>query len=82
MGFTKSVARTGAAHGILVNCVAPGIIETDLLFQTHGREGVEALSRNVPLGLGSCEDIGLSVASPWPFYAALVDATSPAPCSM
>jgi NAD(P)-dependent dehydrogenase (short-subunit alcohol dehydrogenase family) len=62
IGFTKTVARTGAAHGILVNCVAPGIIETDLLFQTHGREGVEALSRNVPLGLGTCEDIGLSVA--------------------
>ena len=40
----------------------PGIIETDLLFQTHGRESVEALSHNVPLGLGTCEDIGLSVA--------------------
>jgi NAD(P)-dependent dehydrogenase (short-subunit alcohol dehydrogenase family) len=62
IGFTKTVARTGAAHGILVNCVAPGIIETDLLFETHGREGVEALSRNVPLGLGNCKDVGLSVA--------------------
>lgn len=62
IGFTKTVARTGAAHGILVNCVAPGIIETDLLFETHGREGVEALSRNVLLGLGTCEDVGLSVA--------------------
>jgi NAD(P)-dependent dehydrogenase (short-subunit alcohol dehydrogenase family) len=61
-GFTKSLARTAAPLGITVNCVAPGIIETELLFQTHGEEGVAKLMTGVPLGLGTCRDVGLSVA--------------------
>jgi 3-oxoacyl-[acyl-carrier protein] reductase len=61
-GFTKTLARTGAEYGITVNCVAPGIIETELLTQTHGVEGVEKLTAGVPLGLGKPRDIGLAVA--------------------
>ena len=30
IGFTKSVAKEYASRGILVNCVAPGFIETDM----------------------------------------------------
>ncbi len=61
-GFTKTLARTAAPFGITVNCVAPGIIGTELLFETHGAEEVEKLSSGVPLGLGKVEDVGLAVA--------------------
>jgi 3-oxoacyl-[acyl-carrier protein] reductase len=30
VGFTKSVAREYASRGILVNCIAPGLIESDM----------------------------------------------------
>lgn len=61
-GFTKTLARTAAPLGITVNCVAPGIIETELLFQTHGEAGVAHLAAGVPLGLGKSRDVGLAVA--------------------
>ena len=62
LGMTKTLARTGAPYGITVNAVAPGIIETELLFKTHGIEGVEKLSASVPLGLGKPRHVGLAVA--------------------
>ena len=62
LGFTKTLARTGAPLGITVNAVAPGIIETELLTQTHGEEGVANLTQKVPLGLGTVRDVGLAVA--------------------
>lgn len=61
-GFTKTLARTAAPLGITVNCIAPGIIETELLFKTHGAEEVEKLASGVPLGLGKVRDIGLAAA--------------------
>ena len=61
-GFTKTLALTGAKYGITVNAVAPGIIETELLFKTHGKEEVKKLSAAVPLGLGKVRDVGLGVA--------------------
>jgi 3-oxoacyl-[acyl-carrier protein] reductase len=63
LGFTKTLARTGAPLGITVNAIAPGIIETELLFKTHGVEGAEKLSAMVPMGsLGKPRHIGLAVA--------------------
>ena len=62
IGMTKTLARTGAPMGITVNTVAPGIIETELLFKTHGAEGVEKLSATIPMGLGKPRCIGLAVA--------------------
>ena len=61
-GMVKTLARTGAPLGITVNAVAPGIIETELLMQTHGEDEVEALAADVPLGLGKPRDAGLAVA--------------------
>ena len=61
-GVTKTLARTGAPLGIRVNCVAPGIIETELLLDTHGPEDVAQLAAEVPLGLGKPRDVGLAVA--------------------
>ena len=62
LGFTKTLARTGVPLGINVNVVAPGIIETELVTQTHGPEGTAELAASVPLGLGTPRDIGLAVA--------------------
>jgi len=62
LGFTKTLARTGAPLGINVNAVAPGLIETDLLLQTHGEEEVERLTGQIPMGLGRPRDVGLAVA--------------------
>jgi NAD(P)-dependent dehydrogenase (short-subunit alcohol dehydrogenase family) len=61
-GFTKTLARTAAPLGITVNAIAPGIIETELLFQTHGEDEVGKLSKSVMLGLGRVRDIGLGAA--------------------
>ncbi len=62
LGFTKTLARTGAPLGITVNAIAPGVIRTELLFQTHGDEGVKKLSDSIPLGLGEPRDVGLAAA--------------------
>lgn len=62
LGFTRTLARTGAPYNITVNALAPGIIETELLFQTHGAEGVAKLAKTVPLGLGTVRDVGLAAA--------------------
>lgn len=58
IGFTKTLARTGAPFHITVNAIAPGVIETELLYKTHGAEGVQELAKTIPLGLGKVEDIG------------------------
>ena len=62
LGFTKTLARTVAPHGITVNAIAPGIIETELFLKTHGPDRVEKLSASVPLGIGKPRQIGLAVA--------------------
>ena len=40
----------------------PGIIRTELLYKTHGEEGVAKLAAGVPLGLGETRDVGLACA--------------------
>jgi len=61
IGFTKTLARTAAPFNITVNAIAPGIIETELLYQTHGNKEVKKLAASVPLGLGTTRDVGLAV---------------------
>lgn len=61
LGLMKTLARTGAPFGITANAVAPGIIQTELLFDTHGSEEVQRLSETVPLGLGSPSDVAAAV---------------------
>jgi NAD(P)-dependent dehydrogenase (short-subunit alcohol dehydrogenase family) len=58
IGMVKTLARTAAPLGITVNAIAPGVILTELLLQTHGEDGVHKLGEDIPLGLGSVEDIG------------------------
>ena len=62
LGLTKTLARTGAPYGITVNAVAPGIIGTELLYQTHSAEELEEIKRAIPLGeIGRVEDVGAAV---------------------
>ncbi len=62
VAFTRTLARTAAPFGVTVNAIAPGIIETELLLQTHGREEVDKLAAGIPLGLGTVRDVGLTAA--------------------
>ena len=62
VAFTRTLARTAAPFGVTVNAIAPGIIETELLLQTHGREEVDRLAAGIPLGLGTVRDVGLTAA--------------------
>jgi len=61
LGFTRTLARTGAEFGITVNAVAPGMIGTDLFYRTHGEEGAKKLEELALLGLGKPEDVAVAV---------------------
>ena len=56
-GFTKTLARTGAPFGITVNALAPGLVATELLRETHGEDEIAELARSVPLGISEPSDI-------------------------
>ena len=61
IGFTKSVAKEYASRGILVNCIAPGFIETDMTAALP--EAAKAtLLEGIALGrLGRPEDVAGAV---------------------
>jgi NAD(P)-dependent dehydrogenase (short-subunit alcohol dehydrogenase family) len=60
--FTKSIAREVAKDGILVNCIAPGIIDTDMMRNVSEERRV-ALCAQVPLNrLGRPEEVANVVA--------------------
>jgi len=61
IGFTKSVAKEYASRGILVNCVAPGFIETDMTAALPDAARASLLE-DIPLGrLGRPEDVAGAV---------------------
>jgi 2-hydroxycyclohexanecarboxyl-CoA dehydrogenase len=66
IAFTRSLAREVARHGVLVNCVCPGPIETpflDAFEDERGQRILEAMKRTIPLRrLGSPQDVAGCVA--------------------
>lgn len=61
IGLTKALAKELGPSGIQVNCVAPGVIGTDMLAGLSGGD-LAALAEDTPLGrLGTPEDIAQAV---------------------
>lgn len=47
-GMTAALAAEVASQGILVNCVSPGFVDTDLTRQVLGEQGMKDIAQQVP----------------------------------
>lgn len=57
IGLTKALAKEVGPSGVTVNCVSPGVIETDMV-KPLGSEALAALAEETPLGrLGTPEEV-------------------------
>lgn len=57
IGFTKALAKELASRGVLVNCIAPGFIQTKMTGQLSA-EQKEGILKSIPLGrMGDPNDI-------------------------
>lgn len=57
IGLTKALAKEVGPSGITVNCVCPGVIDTDML-AGFTRDDLAALCQDTPMGrLGTPEDV-------------------------
>ncbi len=60
-GFTKALAQEGAAHGITVNAIAPGYIDTDMVAAVPPHV-LEKIVARIPVGrLGRADEIARGV---------------------
>ena len=63
IGFTRGLAREMGQHGITVNCVAPGPIDTDIMGGTLTDERKDAMSADILMGrVGTVHDVAALMA--------------------
>ncbi|AGT33642.1 oxidoreductase [Geobacillus genomosp. 3] len=62
LGFSKNLAREVALDGITVNCVAPGLIDTDI-WKSLPEEQAKEVIAGIPMGRpGQTEEIAAAIA--------------------
>jgi len=62
IGFTRTVAREVGSHGVTVNAVAPGFIETDMTSRME-EERRQEIKKHIPLDrFGTPQDVAEAVA--------------------
>jgi acetoacetyl-CoA reductase len=60
-GFTKALAQEGAAHGVTVNAIAPGYVDTDMVAAVPERV-LEKIIERIPVGrLGKADEIARAI---------------------
>ncbi len=63
IAMSKAIARELAPHGIRVNCVSPGLIDTPFHGRLTPRETFEGIARTIPLGrAGQPEEVARVIA--------------------
>lgn len=61
IGLTKALAKETGPSGVTVNCICPGVIETDML-SSFTQDDLAALAQETPVGrLGTPEEIARAV---------------------
>lgn len=59
--MTKSLSKVGIKNGININCVAPGLIDTDMT-DAYPAETVAGMKSGIPIGrLGSADEVADSI---------------------
>ena len=62
IGLTKSVGKEVSGSGVLVNCITPAVIETEILAQVT-QEHIDYMLSKIPMGrLGQVEEVAELVA--------------------
>lgn len=62
IGLTKAVAKEVATRGVLVNCITPAVIETDILRQLSD-EHIAYMTSKIPMGrVGQPEEVAALVS--------------------
>jgi len=62
IGFTRTVAREVGSHGVTVNAIAPGFIETDMTSRMK-EERRQEIKKHIPLDrFGTPHDVAEAVA--------------------
>jgi NAD(P)-dependent dehydrogenase (short-subunit alcohol dehydrogenase family) len=63
IAFARAAAMELAASGLRINCVAPGVVETEMVHSSpQTPEQYEAMKRSHPLGFGSPRDVAHAIA--------------------
>jgi len=63
VGFTRALAREMGQHGITVNCVAPGPVDTDIMGGTLSDDRKDAMSEDIMMGrVGTVDDVAALMA--------------------